>query len=71
MRWPGACSSDTSMWCPLNLLGFEAEQLISAVTINECLHLLHTAYSPLPHLLEEVSATLSAMCDEQPTSDAV
>src|SRR4029077_12986074 len=27
--------------------------------------------SPLPHLLEEVSATLSAMCDELPTSDAV
>jgi hypothetical protein len=61
----------TSMWGPSNLLGFEAEQLISAVTINECLHLLHTAYSPLPHLLEEVSATLSAMCDEQPTSEAV
>jgi hypothetical protein len=61
----------TSMWGPSNLLGFEAEQLISAVTINECLHLLHTAYSPVPHLLEEVSATLGAMCDERPTSKAV
>jgi len=60
-----------AMWGPSNLLGFEAEQLISAVTINQCLHLLHTAYSPLPHLLEQVGATLGAMCDEQPTSKAV
>jgi hypothetical protein len=64
MRQQGVCISVTSMWGPSNLLGFEAEQLISAVTINPCLHLLHTAYSPLLHLLEEVSATLSDMCDE-------
>jgi Condensation domain len=57
----------TSMWGPSNLLGFEGEQLVGAITINDCLHLLHTAYSPLPHLLEEVRATLIAMCDEQPT----
>jgi hypothetical protein len=56
----------TSMWGPSNLLGFEGEQLVGAMTINECLHLLHTAYSPLPHLLEGVKATLIAMCDEQP-----
>jgi hypothetical protein len=42
-----------------------------AITINECLHLLYTAYSPLPGLMEEVRATLIAMCDEQPTSKAV
>jgi len=35
----------TSMWGPSNLLGFEGEQLISAITINKCLHLLYTAYS--------------------------
>jgi hypothetical protein len=56
----------TSMWGPSNLLGFEGEQLVGAITINECLHLLHTAYSPLPQLLEGVKATLIAMCDEQP-----
>jgi hypothetical protein len=54
----------TSMWGPSNLLGFEGEQLVGAITINECLHLLHTACSPLPHLLEGVWATLIAMCDE-------
>jgi hypothetical protein len=56
----------TSMWGPSNLLGFEKEQLVGAITVNECLHLLHTAYSPLSHLLDRVRATLSAMCDEQP-----
>jgi hypothetical protein len=53
----------TSMWGPSNLLGFEGEQLVGAITINECLHLLHTAYSPLPHLLKVVRVTLIAMCD--------
>ena len=57
----------TSMWGPSNLLGFEGEQLVGAITINGCLHLLHTAYSPLPHLLEGVRATLITMCGEQPT----
>ena len=38
----------TSMWGPSNLLGFEGEQLVGAITINGCLHLLHTAYSPPP-----------------------
>jgi hypothetical protein len=61
----------TSMWGPSNLLGFEGEQLVGAVTINGCLHLLYTAYSSLSHLMEEVRATLIAMCDEQqPTSKA-
>jgi hypothetical protein len=54
-----------SMWGPSNLLGFEGEQLLGAVTINECLHLLYTAYSPIPHFVEEVRATLIAMCEEQ------
>ena len=57
----------TSMWGPSNLLGFEGEQLVGAITINECLHLLHTAYSPLPHLLDRVRATLTTMCGEQPS----
>jgi hypothetical protein len=61
----------TSMWGPSNLLGFEDEQLMGAITINECLHLLYRAYSPLPRLMEEVRATLIAVCDEQPTSKAV
>jgi hypothetical protein len=61
----------TSMWGPSNLLGFEGEQLMGAITINECLHLLYTAYAPLPHLMEEVRATLVAMCNEQPTRQAV
>jgi hypothetical protein len=54
-----------SMWGPSNLLGFEGEQLLGAVTINECLHLLYTAYSPIPHFVEEVRANLIAMCEEQ------
>jgi hypothetical protein len=52
----------TSMWGPSNLLGFEGEQLVGAITVNDCLHLLHTAYSPLPHHLKGVRATLVAMC---------
>jgi hypothetical protein len=52
----------TSMWGPSNLLGFEGEQLVGAITVNDCLHLLHTAYSPLPRLLKGVGATLIAMC---------
>jgi hypothetical protein len=60
-----------SMWGPSNLLGFEAEQLMGAVTINECLHLLYTAYSPIPHFVEQVRATLIAMCEEQPRSRRV
>ena len=52
----------TSMWGPSNLLGFEGEQLVGAITVNDCLDLLHTAYSPLPHLLKGVRATLIAMC---------
>ena len=51
----------TSMWGPSNLLGFEGEQLVGAITVNNCLHLLHTAYSPT-HLLNGVRATLIAMC---------
>jgi hypothetical protein len=58
----------TSMWGPSNLLGFEGEQLMGAVTINQCLHLLYTAYSPIHHFVEEVKATLIAMCDQQPRS---
>jgi len=50
------------------LLGFEREQLIGAATINKCLHLLYTAYSPIPHFVEEVRATRIAMCEEQPRS---
>lgn len=57
----------TSMWGPSNLLGFEGEQLIGAITINECLHLLHTAYSPIPDFVQGVRSTLIAMCDEQST----
>jgi hypothetical protein len=52
----------TSMWGPSNLLGFEGEQLVGAITVNDCLDLLHTAYSPLPHLLKGLRATLIAMC---------
>jgi hypothetical protein len=55
----------TSMGGPSNFLGFEGEQLVGAITITECLHLLHTAYSPLPHFVEGVKATLIAMCDER------
>jgi len=58
----------TSMWGPSNLLGFEGEQLIGAITVNECLHLLYTAYSPIPHFVEEVRTTLIAMCEEKPRS---
>jgi hypothetical protein len=56
----------TSMWGPSNLLGFEGEQLVGAVTVNESLHLLYTAYSPIIHFVEEVRATLIAMCEQQP-----
>jgi hypothetical protein len=52
----------TSMWGPSNLLGFEGEQLVGAITVNDSLHLLHTAYSPLPHLLKGVRAILIDMC---------
>jgi hypothetical protein len=61
----------TSTWVASNLLGFEGEQLVGAATVNECLHLLYTAYSPLPHLMEEVRATLIAMCNEDPRFKAV
>jgi hypothetical protein len=54
----------TSMWGPSNLLGFDGEQLIGAVTIHECLHLLYTAYLPLPYLMKEIQTTLIAMCNE-------
>jgi len=54
----------TSMWGPAWLLGCEGEQLIGAVTVNGRLHLLHTAYSPLPNLLEGTRAALISMCDE-------
>jgi hypothetical protein len=57
-----------SIWGPSNLLGFEGEQLVGAVTVHECLHLTYTAYSPIPHFMEEVRAALIAMCEEQPKS---
>jgi Condensation domain len=57
------------MWGPSNLLGFEREQLVGAVTVNECLHLLYTAYSPIPHFMECVRDALIAMCEEQPRSN--
>lgn len=65
---PGARSDSevrlTSMWGPTWLLGCDGEQLIGAVTVNGCLHLLHTAYFPLSNLLEGTRAVLSSMCDE-------
>jgi hypothetical protein len=54
----------TSTWGPAWLLGCDGEQLIGAVTVNGRLHLLHTAYSPLPNLLEGTRAALISMCDE-------
>jgi hypothetical protein len=39
----------------------QLSQPFFSVLINDCLHLLHTAYSPLPHLLKGVRATLIAM----------
>jgi len=54
----------TSMWGPAWLLGCDGEQLIGAVTVNGRLHLLHTAYTPLPNLLEGTRAALISMCDE-------
>jgi len=65
---PGISSNSgvrlTSMWGPAWLLGCDGEQLIGAVTVNGHLHLLHTAYSPLPDLLEGTRAALISMCDE-------
>src|SRR5258707_15865894 len=51
----------TSMWGPSNLLAFEEEQLVGAITVNDCFHLLHRVYSPLPHLLKGVRAALIAL----------
>jgi len=65
---PGTSSDSevrlTSMWGPAWLLGCDGEQLIGAVTVNGHLHLLHTAYAPLPNLLETTRAVLISMCDE-------
>jgi hypothetical protein len=67
---PGTSSDSgvriTSMWDPSLLLGCDREQYIGTVAFNGCLHLLHTAYSPLPNLLETTRAALISMCDERP-----
>jgi hypothetical protein len=51
-----------AMWGPSILLGYEGERLVSAVTVNGSLNLLHTSYDPLPLLLETMERILITAC---------
>jgi Condensation domain len=51
-----------AIWGPCLLLGYEAERLISAATVEGSLHLTHTSYQPLPGVLEVMEQHLAAAC---------
>lgn len=41
-----------ALWGPSVFVGIEGEQMIGAATVNGCIHLLHTSFTPIPELLE-------------------
>ncbi len=51
-----------AIWGPSILLGYEGERLISAITVNGSLNLLHTSYDPIPSVLEVMDQHLTAAC---------
>jgi hypothetical protein len=54
-----------ALWGPAILLGYEGERLISAVTVNGALNLLHTSYEPIPCILEVMQQCVTAACATQ------
>jgi NRPS condensation-like uncharacterized protein len=52
----------SAIWGPALLLGYEGERLISAITINGSLNLLHLSYDPIPSVLELMEQYLTAAC---------
>jgi Condensation domain len=53
----------SAMWGPALLLGYEGERLISAITINGALNLLHVSYNPIPSVLDAIERQLATVCE--------
>ncbi len=53
----------SAMWGPALLLGYEGERLISAITVNGSLNLLHVSYDPIPSVLDVIEQQLTAACE--------
>jgi hypothetical protein len=52
-----------SIWGSSALTGVVDEQDVGVVTINGHLHLLYTAYTPIPSFLQNIRILLSEACD--------
>jgi hypothetical protein len=55
-----------ALWGPSVFAGVEREQMIGVATIGDAIHLLHTSYSAIPRLLDEVESILKAMSAGEP-----
>lgn len=51
-----------SIWGSSFLTGAVDEQIVGVGTIDECLHVLYTSYTPIPSFLENMKSLLSEAC---------
>jgi hypothetical protein len=51
-----------SLWAPVFLVGHAQEQTIGVATINGSIHLVHTSWIPIPHLLKRIEEKLEEAC---------
>jgi hypothetical protein len=49
-----------AVWGPSVAVGVVGEQVIGASTFNDQLHLVHTSYAPIPGLLDQMAAEITA-----------
>jgi Condensation domain len=55
-----------SLWGSSFLTGAVDEQIVGVATVNGCLHMLYTSYTPIPSFLESIKTLLSEACDPFP-----
>jgi hypothetical protein len=51
-----------SIWGSSFLTGVMDEQIVGVGTVDECLHVLYTSYTPIPSFVENLKALLSEAC---------
>jgi len=51
-----------SVWGSSLLTGMLDEQIVGVATVDECLHVLYTSYTPIPSFLENMKNLLSGAC---------
>lgn len=55
------------LWGPVVSVGFRGEQTVGLSTVGGCLHLMHSAFEPIPGLLAQTVDMLTGLVADTPT----